>query len=86
MFGTVAYICPKAGQQQAVVDLMQEWESTPKVKGAVGGYMFKPEKSPGELITVAVFQDRESYFANAEDPEQDRWFRWIQELLEADPT
>ncbi len=88
MYGTVAHIRPKAGQEQALSALMEEWsrERKPKIKGAVAGYLYKPEQQPGELIMVAVFQDKASYVANAEDPEQDRWYRKMRDLLEADPT
>ena len=40
---------------------------------------------PDELILVAVFRDRESYRANADDPEQDKWYRQLREHLQADP-
>lgn len=88
MFGTVAHIRPKAGQEKALVALLQEWQRTrkPKVKGAIGGYLFKKEKTPDEYILVSVWQDRQAYFANANDPEQDRWFRRVRELLQADPV
>ena len=45
----------------------------------------KPDRKPGELIGVAVFEDRATYRANADDPEQDAWFRRVRELLESDP-
>jgi hypothetical protein len=66
---------------------MDEWdrERKPKVRGAIGGYLFKPDKRSGELIGVAVFRDRQSYQANAQDPEQDRWYRRFREHLTADP-
>lgn len=87
MFGTVARLRPKAGQEQAVLGIMREWERErkPKVKGAIASYLYKSENNPGQLILAVVFQDRETYFANAEDPEQDRWYRRFRELLEADP-
>jgi len=88
MFGTIFRMRPKAGQEQAIISLFEEWERErrPKVKGAEGGYLVKPEKSPGELIGVAVFSDRESFLANANDPEQHQWFLKLRELLEADPA
>ena len=66
---------------------MEQWEQErgSKVKGNLGGYMFLLDKDPQEMIMVAVFQDRESYEANAEDPEQDQWYQEFRQLLEADP-
>ena len=67
--------------------LLEEWERErkPNARGAIGGYIFKPDGRPDELIGVAVFRDRESYRANASDPAQDAWYRRLREHLEADP-
>ncbi|MCX2726790.1 hypothetical protein OO015_04680 [Thermomicrobium sp. 4228-Ro] len=34
---------------------------------------------------MATFDDRESYRRNADDPEQDRWYRALRALLSEDP-
>jgi len=88
MYGTIAHLRPKAGQEQAVLENLKEWDRVrrPKVKGVVGGYIYRSEKNPGELMMTVAFKDRESYFANAADPEQDRWYRQLRDLLQADPT
>ncbi|MBI4234430.1 MAG: hypothetical protein HY686_08320 [Chloroflexi bacterium] len=88
MYGTVAHLRPKAGQERAMLALMQEWDRDrkPKVKGAVASYVFKLDKDPRQLVMTVVFQDKASYVANASDPEQDRWYRKLRALLEADPT
>ena len=87
MYGTVARMRAKPGHTQAILDMMNEWnrDRRPKVKGIVGGYMLTPDNSPDEPVMVAIFADLESSVANAQDPEQDRWFRQIREHLEADP-
>ena len=46
----------------------------------------KPDASTGELIGVAVFRDKAFYLANADDPEQGKWYGKLRELLEADPV
>jgi hypothetical protein len=86
-YGTIFRMRPKPGAEQQIVRLMEEWQRDrqPKVKGVVGGYLFKPDKRPGELVGVAVFQDRDSFMANANDPEQDAWYSRLREQLEADP-
>jgi len=87
MYGTVAHLRVKPGQEQALLALQREWESQrrPKVKGAIGEYLYKLDRNPNEYILVVLFQDKETYSANANDPEQDRWYRRWRELLEADP-
>ncbi len=88
MFGTVAHARIKPGHAQAVMSLMEEWrrERKPKVKGALGGYLLRSEKDPNQMVMVAVFQDRDSYHANAADPERDRWYRQLREHLAEDPA
>ena len=88
MFGSIFRMRSKAGHKETVVSLFQEWERErkPKVAGAIAGYLFSPDGKPNELIGVAVFQDKQSYFANAQDPAQDRWYRKVREHLEADPA
>ncbi len=88
MYGTIARMRPKAGHEQEVQSLMDEWnrERRPKVQGAVGGYMLRPDRNPSEIVLIALFETRETYRTNADDPEQDRWYRQLREHLEADPT
>ncbi|MBI4336959.1 MAG: hypothetical protein HY683_03920 [Chloroflexi bacterium] len=85
MYGTIARIQPKRGREQDVIRHLERWnkERRPRAKGARESYAYKLEK--GGMMLVAVFDSKESYFANASDPEQDRWYRQFRELLEADP-
>ena len=86
-YGTIYRMRPKPGAEPQLVALLEEWERErkPNARGAIGGYLFKPDGRPDELIGVAVFRDRESYRANASDPAQDAWYRRLREHLEADP-
>ena len=87
MYGTVAHMRIKAGHGDAVRELIQEWntERKPKVQGALNGYLFRLDRDPQDWIMVGLFADRESYLANADDPEQDRWFKRFMEHLEDEP-
>lgn len=86
-FGSVFRMRPKQGQEDAIVDMLRQWdrERGPQVQGFVANFLFKSRMHPGELIGVAVFDSEQSYRKNAEDPEQDRWYRQLREKLEADP-
>ncbi len=88
MYGTIARLRPKPGSEPALMALIQEWgrDRKPHVHGAIGGYLLRPEKLPGEAVLVAIFADRAAYQTNAADPEQDRWYRRMREHLEADPS
>jgi hypothetical protein len=67
----------KAGHGDALLALMKEWntERKPKVPGALIGYAFKLDSDPQDWILIGLFQDKATYTANVDDPEQDRWFR-----------
>ncbi|MDA0987999.1 MAG: hypothetical protein O2783_02440 [Chloroflexi bacterium] len=87
MYGTVAHIRVKEGHGDGIKQLLREWnaERAPKVKGAMPGYLFQLDKDPQDWIMIAMFQDKASYVANAEDPDQDRWFKRLMEHLEGEP-
>ena len=87
MYGTIFRMKVKSGQEQKIIDLFEEWERErkPKVKGAIGGYLLRPDNRPGELTGVAVFADKASYEANADNPEQHGWYQKLRDMLEADP-
>jgi|FaiFalDrversion3_1042247.scaffolds.fasta_scaffold14070_1 quinol monooxygenase YgiN len=87
MYGTVARISPIPGREQEVIRLFEDWDRNraPQARGYRSAYLFKPESRPQELIMVAVFDDKESYMANAGDPAQDAWYRRLRALLTADP-
>jgi quinol monooxygenase YgiN len=86
MFGTIFSIRPKAGMEAAVEDLFsRETQERPRPAGMIAAYLFRPTSRNGDLMGVAVFDSEASYRKNADDPEQDRWYRQLRELLEADP-
>jgi hypothetical protein len=88
MYGTIFSMKPKPGKEGDVIESFHAWdrERRPKVKGALGGFLLKPDDKPGELIGVAIFADKVSYMANGGHPEQDKWYRGVRELLQEDPA
>jgi quinol monooxygenase YgiN len=87
MYGTIFRMRPKPGQEQAIIDLVNDWESKRrgKVEGAVGALLMRPDSGSGELVGIAVFEDKATYDANADDPEQDRWYQSLRALRDSDP-
>ena len=87
MYGTVARMKVKPGRLDDLKELFDEWgrERQPRIEGAVSGYLYKLDGDPNGAVMVAVFRDKDSYVANADDPEQDKFFRRIRDCLEADP-
>jgi len=87
MFGTLIVMRPKEGHEQAVLDMMDSWvrERAPRIEGFVASVLYRNQDDPRELIEAVVFSSRDTYFANANDPEQDRWYWQLVEHLESEP-
>jgi hypothetical protein len=87
MFGTIFRMRPRAGQEQPLTEMLERWnrERRPNVEGFVASYVLTSRTHPGEVVGVAVFDSEASYRKNAEAPEQDRWYRELRALLDADP-
>ena len=87
MYGTIALMKPKEGQVDALNALFEEWwtERRPKVKGAISSTVYRNVSNPAEIMVAVVFDSKENYVANAEDPEQDEWYQKLVALLEAEP-
>jgi hypothetical protein len=87
VYGTVFRMKIKAGMDRELLAAFEQWERErkPKVAGAAASLLLKSDKASGEYLGVAVFRDKESYLANAKDPEQDKWYRQLRLLLQSDP-
>ena len=86
MFGTIATMRPKAGQEAAVAEGVDAWwrERSGKAEGTVCVHLYRGTVA-GELVMAVVFDTQEHYEANANDPEQDVWYRSLVALLESEP-
>lgn len=86
VFGTVAHVRVKPGMEQEFQAIGEQWvRERGEPSGQIAEYVFKLEKGSNEYILIGIFPDREEYFKNAEDPETDRWYRRMREVLAADP-
>ena len=87
MYGTIFRMKIKTGKERELLEAFDRWERErrPKVAGVISSLVLKSDKVPGEFLAVAVFKDKESYTANAKDPEQDKWYKKMRLLLQSDP-
>jgi quinol monooxygenase YgiN len=87
MFGTVARLRVKPGKEADLNKIMREWDEDmkPQTKGAIATYIYQLDQAPNQWVMAVVFEDRESYVKNANDPKTDAWYRKMRELLEEDP-
>ncbi len=84
MYGTVARMKAKPGAEAKLRDLLRQFERR-QARGALGAYRYRTDSNPNEFYLAVMFEDKETYLANADSPEQDAEYRRIRELLAADP-
>ena len=86
MFGTIATMRAKDGQETAVAEAVDSWwrERSEKAEGPVCLHLYAGATA-GELRMAVVFDTQEHYEANANDPEQDAWYQNLVTLLEGEP-
>jgi hypothetical protein len=89
MYGTIARLHPRPG---AIETLQAEVAAFSAGRQVPAGYresfLFVPDKEIYDRPTaflVAIFDDRESYVANADRPEQDADYQRMRAMLEDDP-
>jgi hypothetical protein len=84
MFGSVFKIRPKAGKLPEIRAAMR---SRADERGSVAGWRgaYILEETNGDVWIMAIFDSEESYRKNASDPEQDKAYRAMREMIEADP-
>lgn len=88
MFVTVYSYCAKAGQEQAIIALYDEWEQdrAPKTKGFVSAELLRDLRDSRSFISIARFESAEAANAIADAPEQDAWYRRLVNLTEQEPV
>lgn len=84
MYGTVARMRLKPGSEARLNEMMKEYEGL-NVPGYVSSTVYRMDDNPNEVYLAVVFDDRETYRANAESPEQDARYREMIELLDGEP-
>lgn len=84
MYGSIASVRLRPGTLPAMKDLFKEFEDA-KVPGSVGALMYRMDDDPNAYMLVVVFESKESYHANAQDPAQNDRFMTMRALMSSDP-
>jgi len=76
------------GKRQASIDQFEKWEreQKAKAKGFVRSILVASNSDPDEFMGGIRWDTTENYFANANRPEQDAWYRELRANLVADPV
>ena len=83
MFGTVGRAHIKPENKEKFVEVLGN--QTTDVHGFRGAYVMFPENREGEVVLVAMFDDADSYWKNADDPAQHQRYLEYRALLEDEP-
>ena len=84
MYGTVAFLTVKPGNDQAL-KAYAEGPGAEPIAGVVASYVYRLAAGGGAYALAVVFEDEAAYRANAASPEQHRRYLALRELLAADP-
>ena len=84
MYGTIARLRIKPGGTEALKATMAKYDDV-DVPGSVATYVYRMDADPNEHMLVVLFEDRESYRRNAQDPAQDERYRAMLEFLDGEP-
>jgi quinol monooxygenase YgiN len=84
MYGTIAKLSLKPGSAGALQAILEDYEDL-EIDGMYASYLMQSETDPNVAYVVAIFDDKESYRANADSPEQHQRYLKMREQLTADP-
>jgi hypothetical protein len=85
MYGTVAHLTATPGKRHLIGGLMDARDAPPAA-GWIGSYLYEVDDEPDHAILVALFDDRQSYHANAASKEQDERDLALRAVLASDPV
>jgi hypothetical protein len=83
MYGTCARMVVKQENRDALRTVMSE-EAPRDIEGYVGSYVLT-ENDSDNVWLLAIFEDRATYDANADDPRQHESYVKYRALLEEEP-
>ena len=83
MYGTCARMVVKAENRDAIRAVFDDDQPT-DIKGYVGTYVLN-ENDSDNVWLLAIFEDRATYDANADDPRQHEVYVKYRALLEEEP-
>jgi hypothetical protein len=84
MYGTVGRAHIRPDNKEKFIEALTD-PSYGEVPGFRRGYLMFPENRENEVLIVAVFEDSDSYWRNADDPAQNERYLRYRALLEDDP-
>ncbi len=87
MFVTVSIYRAKAGEEDAVIALHEDWQRNQQAKaqGYLSGELLRNIQTPREFVAIMRFENRAFAQELANDPKQNAWYRRLVSLVENVP-
>jgi quinol monooxygenase YgiN len=84
MFIVICAFRARAGEEDAIVALHEDWQRTlrSQATGYLSGELLNSAQDPRAFIAIACYEDETSARAVAADPEQVAWQRRLASLME----
>ena len=88
MFVTVYTYRARAGEEDAIIALHEDWQRNlrPKAEGYLSGELLHDIQNLRVFVAIARYESEAAAQAVAEDPEQIAWQRRLVSLAEAEPV
>jgi hypothetical protein len=80
MYGTIAHLKVLPGRREELGHLFDD-RPVPVVSGWIANYLFEVDGDPDHAIFFAIFDDRETYRANADSASQNERYQRLRALL-----
>jgi heme-degrading monooxygenase HmoA len=84
MYGTVGRVKIKAEDRDKFLKTLQS-QGNANIQGFRSAWVMFPENRTDEALMVVVFEDKDSYWKNANDPEQDKRYQEFSQYFESEP-
>ena len=88
MFVTVSTYRAKAGEEDAVVALYEDWQRNQQARtqGYLSGELLRSTQAPGEFVAIMRFENQSFAQTLANNPERNAWYRRLVSLVENVPV
>jgi len=87
MFVTISIYRAKAGEEDAVIALHEDWQHNQQARtqGYLSGELLRNIQTPREFVAIMRFENQALAQALANDPERNAWYRRLVSLVENVP-
>jgi antibiotic biosynthesis monooxygenase (ABM) superfamily enzyme len=84
MYGTIARMRLKPGMEEQLRSFSEDVNAVP-MPGYLAEYVYRMDQDANEYYLVVIFENKETYVANAESPDQHQRYQRMVAMLEGEP-